>query len=457
MKIDGLVSGLKTADLIDSLMKVQAIPQSQLTAKITDRNTVIGNLQSLNTSLQSLFDKATTASAATSLAAFTPSSSAASVTVTASEKASAFSTSIVVDAVARAHSVVTAAGGATSWGGTFTLVAADGTQKEITPLGSSAEDLAKAVNASKSGVTATVVPAGTAADGTPLSRIQLTADKTGAANRFTLDRGSAADVAAGTAVDLSTEAGAAVIAQGADASIRLFAGTAAQQTLTSASNTITVANGIDVTVSQVSADPVTITVATDAKTRTASAQAFVTGIAGLLTRIDNGSTATIGKPGEATTLGVFTGDSTVRALRGDLADAVQAPVDGISPSTIGISITEKGVLQFDGDKFAKALADDPEAVQSMFSRIAGRVQDTTSRYSDKYDGMLTQRITGQQAEVQGLQDQVKSWDIRLDQRRANLERTYSQLEVKLSALQSQSSWLGSQLAAFAPPTPSSSS
>lgn len=446
MKIDGLVSGLKTAEMIDALMNVHAIPKSLLTAKITDRNSIIGNLQSLNTSLQDMFEKAKKAASTTSLAAFTATASAESVSVTAGAKATALSTSVVVDAVASSHSVVTAAAGAAAWGGTFTVVASDGTKTEITPTGSSPQDLAKAINASKSGVIATVVPAGTDAGGQPLSRLQLTASETGAAAAFALHRGTAAQVTAGTSTDVASEAGAALISQGSDARIRLFAGTAAEQTLTNATNTLTVAEDIAVTVSKVSADPVTVSVAVDSKAQAASAETFIKDIASLLTRIDNGSKATVGGQGEQTRLGVFTGDSTVRSLRGALASAVQAPVDGNSPSTIGITISEKGVLSFDAEKFAKALADDPEATQAMFSQIAGRVQETTDQYSDKYEGLLTQRITGQQAEVKTLQTQVERWDLRLEQRRATLERTYAQLEVQLSSLQSQSSWLTSQLA-----------
>lgn len=449
MKLDGLVSGLKTDELITALMDVAAIPKKLITNKITDRGAIITNLQSLNKTLQDLVTKAKTAAGASSLAAFTATASSESVTVTAGAKASAFSTSVVVDAVATAHSVITASAGADAWGGTFTLVASDGTEKSITPVGTSPQDLAKAVNAAKAGVTATVVPAGKDADGKPLSRIQLTAVETGEAGAFTLHRGTA-----GTAPDVATEAGAAILTQGADASIRLFAGTAAEQTLTSESNTITIGEDIDVTVTKASADPVVVSVALDAKAQTTKAETFVKEIAALLVRIDNGSKATIGAVGEKTTLGVFTGDSTVRNLRTALADAVQYPVDGISPSTIGISISDKGVLSFDAEKFAAALADDPEKTQAVFAGLAGRLEGVTDKYSDKYDGLLTQRITGQESEVKTLKVQVERWDIRLEQRRATLERTYSQLEVQLSKLQSQSSWLASQLAGL---TPTSSS
>ncbi|MBC6494837.1 flagellar filament capping protein FliD [Microbacterium sp. 4-7] len=450
MKLDGLVSGLKTEELIKALMDVSAIPKTLITNKITDRNSVITNLQSLNKTLQELVDKAKTAAGPSSLASFTATSSSETVTITAGSKATAFSTAIVVDAVATAHSVVTAAAGGTAWGGTFTLVGSDGEAVEVTPLGTGPQDLAKAINASKAGVSATVVPAGTDADGKPLSRIQLTSAETGAAGAFTLNRGTAAEVTAGTAVDLGAAPGAALLAQGADARIRLFAGTDAEQTLNSASNTITVGEGIEVTVTKASADPVTVTVARDAKKQSSTAEAFVKEIAALLVRIDNGSKATIGEVGETTTLGVFTGDSTVRNLRGALATAVQHPIDGISPSTIGITVSDKGVLSFDAEKFAAALAEDPEGTQELFSAVSARVQDVTTQYSDKYDGLLTKRITGQEDEVKTLKTQVERWDIRLEQRRATLERTYAQLEVQLSKLQSQSSWLTSQLAGLTP-------
>lgn len=450
MKLDGLVSGLKTGELIDALMNVSAIPKTQITAKITDRNSIITNLQSLNKSLQELMAKAKTAAAPSSLAAFTATSSAESVTVTAGPKATAFSTGVVVDAVAQAHSLVTASAGATAWGGTFTLVAADGSPAEVTPVGTGPQDLAKAINAANAGVSATVVPAGVDGDGKPLSRIQLTATETGAEARFTLHRGTAADVDAGTSTDLSTQPGAAIISQGSDARIRLFAGTDAEQTLASASNTISVGEDISVTVSKVSADPVTVSVALDAKAQSATAAAFIKDVAALMARIDNGSTATVGKVGETTTLGVFTGDSTVRTLRTGLANAVQHPVDGVSPSSIGISIDDKGVLSFDAEKFAKALADDPQATQKVFSAVGARLEGVTDQYSDKYDGLLTQRITGQESEVKTLKTQVERWDIRLEQRRATLERTYAQLEVQLSKMQSQSSWLESQLAGLTP-------
>jgi len=449
--LDGLVSGLNTTELINALMDVHAIPRNLLSAKSDDKKLIISQLQTLNSSLQELAATAKKAASGEILNSFTATASSKNVAVTLRPEAAALTADIVVDRLAQKHTVVTAA--STSWPDSppiLTLENAAGERVEVTAASASLTDVARAVNDAGFGITAGVVSAGTAADGTPLQRIQLTAAASGADGAFRAYRGDAAAVAAGTAVDVATETGAAVVTTGADAQVRLWAGTAAEQVITSSTNTFTeLFPGVDVTATAASADPVTIGVAVDDAARTTAAADFIKQIASLLTRIDNGSKATVGESsGDKTTLGVFTGDSTVRALRQALAQAVQHPVDGVSPSTVGISIDRYGVLTIDEKKFAAALADDPDAAERIFTGIAARVQQTTETYSDKYDGLLTARITGQQKEVDALGDQMERWDVRLEQRRATLERTYARLETMLSQMQSQSAYLTSQLSSL---------
>lgn len=451
LSFDGLASGLDTTAIINALMDVEAIPQTLLQNKVTDKNAIISNLQSLNSKLQELVTNAKTAAEARSLASFTGTSSSDSVTVTASSTASAGSIDIVVDQIATAQTIVTAAHSA--WPDdppVLTFVDAEGTATEITASSASPADVAKAINAAAAGATASVVPAGVDANGDALYRLQLVASETGSEGAFTMYRGDAASVDAGTAVNIAGEPGAATIATAQDAQVTLWAGTAAEQTITSSSNTFTgLMTGVDVTVAAASTVPATVTVTPDSAASAKTAKAFVDQIASILAGIANGSKATVStESGTNTTLGVFTGDSTVRALRQALSNAVQYPVDGASPSSIGISIDRYGVLSFDQEKFTAALADDPDAVNAIFTGVAARVQDVSEQYSDKYDGMLTMRITGQEDEVGRLGDQIDRWDTRLEQRRATLERTYAQLEVMLSQMQSQSSYLTSQLSSL---------
>ncbi|WP_203135610.1 flagellar filament capping protein FliD [Microbacterium sp. JZ31] len=448
---DGLASGLKTAEIIDALMEVQAIPRTLLKAKIDDKGVVITQLQSLNTALQGLFTEAGKAKAAGSLSAFTATASSDAVRVSAGPTAQPSVTDVVVDRVATAQTTVTAA--YASWPDTppvLTIVNAEGERVEVTAASGSMADIARAIGNAGAGVSASAVAAGKDAEGKTLYRLQLTAAETGTAGAFTVYRGDADAVDAGTAIDLASEPGAATVTAAADAQVRLWAGTGAEQVVTSSSNTFTgLLPGVDVTVTKASTQPVTVTVAADTEARTKIAGDFVDRIAAILSGIDKGSKATIADgAGEQTTLGVFTGDSTVRALRRGLQEAVQHPIDGVSPSSVGISVDRYGVLTLDKEKFAEALADDPAAVEAVFTGVAARVEATTKQYSDRYDGLLTARITGQQDEVGSLEDQMERWDVRLDQRRATLERTYARLETMLSQMQSQSAYLTSQLAAL---------
>ncbi|MCK8466873.1 flagellar filament capping protein FliD [Microbacterium sp. KSW4-16] len=451
LSLDGLVSGLKTTEVIKALMDVHAIPRSLLKAKMDDKNGIVSQLQTLNTAIQNLATAAEKAAVPDGLARFTTTSSSPSVTVATRAGAAPLSADIVVDQVATNHTIVSAA--TQGWPvdpPVITLENATGERVQVTADSASMQDVAQAINEAGAGIVAAAVPAGRDADGNVTHRLQLRAADSGEAGQFRAYRGDIAAVESGTASDLSTEAGAAVIATGADARLRLWAGTSAEQVLTSSSNTFTdLFDGVDVTVTARSADPVTIGVAVDTEARTKASADFIAAVKDILTRIDNGSKTTVAaKPGDKTTLGVFTGDSTVRGLRNALADAVQHPVDGVSPSSIGISTDMYGVLSFDEEKFAEALAKDPDAVAGLFSDVAARVQDTAKIYSDKYDGLLTSRITGQESEVKGLGEQMERWDVRLAQRKASLERTYARLEVMLSQLQSQSTYLSSQIAAL---------
>lgn len=453
ISLDGLVSGLDTTALVKALMDVQAIPRTLLQSRMTDKGVIISNLQALNSSLQDLAAKAKAAAAPGAMARFTATSSAAGVTVSAGPDAQPVSAEIVVDAIAQRHAVVTAAH--TAWPDdppVLTLENSAGERVEVTAASTSLEDIARAIGAAGFGITAQAVAAGVDGSGTVQHRLQLTASATGEAGAFRVLRGGIAETDAGTAIDLAAEPGAAIITAGADARIRLWAGTGAEQVISSADGVFTdLFAGVGVTVTAQPADPVAIAVDADAGAQAKAHGDIIAQIARILSGIDRGSAATVPTgAGEKTTLGVFTGDSTVRALRRALGDAVQLPVGGISPSAIGVSVDRHGALSFDEARFRTALAEYPGRVAEVFSGLAARVQEVAETYSDRYDGLLTARIVGQQDEVSALGEQIGRWDVRLAQRRATLERTYAQLELQLSRMQSQSSYLASQLAALAP-------
>ncbi|WP_065963881.1 flagellar filament capping protein FliD [Curtobacterium sp. UCD-KPL2560] len=452
LAIDGLVSGLKTSDLINSLMSIEQVPQTLLKSKLTDTNAFVSSLQTINGLVQTLATKATDAAKPSSLDVFTAKSSATSVSVATGAAATPGSVSFTVGQTAAAQVGVTRA--MSTWdaqAAPITIVGSDGKQTTVTPTSGSLDDAVSAINKSGAGVSATKVAAGTDTDGTKLYRLQFTATKTGAAGAFQVFTGSGDQVTAGTASNVLSATGAAVVTAARDASVTLWAGTAAAQTVTSATNTFTdLLPGVDVTVSQATTDPVTVTIGQD----TSKAQAVASGLVDALnaitayygsnTAVTSTTSPTTGTT--STTAGVLTGDATTRDAVQRLTSTMSAPVNGKSPSSIGIVITKDGDFTFDAAAFQKALAADPEGTQAMLSGIATNVGAAATSASDKYTGSITTSITGQQSVAKDLTTQIDSWTDRLTQRRATLQAQYAALETSLSKLQSQSSYIASHLA-----------
>jgi flagellar hook-associated protein 2 len=334
---------------------------------------------------------------------------------------------------------VTVTDAITEWDSTtVTITGADG-PVEVTSASTSLDDMVTAINASGAGVAALKVAAGTNGAGDPQYRLQLTSKTSGEASAFTLS---------------DTGIGSTEITAAQDAEIKLWAGTPAEQSITSTTNSFeNVLPGVNVTANTLTTDPVTLTVARDATATTKVAEDFISGINGVLAMISTRSVVTdstdaSGKPIKSP--GVFTGDSTVRTANQKILTAATAPVDGISPASIGINITKTGTIEFDSEKFEKALAEDPSRVQNFMQALAGRVATAADEVSDKRDGLISTKVTGQESLVTSMSTQISEWDDRLTAREATLRRTFVAMEVRLSSLNSQSAWLTSQLSSLTP-------
>ena len=443
--IDGLASGLDTTSLINSLMQIEAIPQTSLKSRLTATQSKVTALQGLNAQVASLATLAKKYTASASLDLYSATSSSAKVTASTTASAAAGSVDFTVTQLAQKQ--VSVSDKMASWQDApdsppILTIVIDGESKEITAASESLDDVISAINAAKAGVTASKVPVG---DG--LFRLQFTATDTGKDAGFAIHNGSAAAVAA--ADGSATPVSLVEIQKAQDAEVVLWAGTAAQETITPKSNTFTeLLPGASITVSAVSADPVTVKVARDNAAVSKVASDLVSSVNGVLATISTKSTvvSSTTSTGAATTSGgIFTGDSTIRDVNQKILDAASRPVDGISPSEYGIVLTKTGTMEFDATKFADAMAKDPVATTAAINAIATRISDAASQASDSTSGLLTTKITGQQTDIKDFTDQIATWDDRLVSRRATLQQTYTALEVALSSMQAQSSWLSSQL------------
>ncbi|MFC3298258.1 hypothetical protein FJV46_09920 [Arthrobacter agilis] len=445
--IDGIASGLDTTNMINQLMQLEARPQTILKAKAASTQGFVTALQQLNTRLNSLTELATKTTKPLAFDLYTVASTSDAATATAAPSAGAGTLDFTVRQLASSQSSVT--GAMTSFSpaaSTLTVQAKDGTTTEIATTGT-LDDVVASVNKAGVGITATKVSAGTDAAGAQQYRLQFTAQETGAEHAFAVFRGTSADVAAGTATDLFSEPGAATVRTPQDAEIVLWGGTAAEQSVASSSNTFTdVLPGVSVIVAKTTTEPVSVTVSRDAEATTAKAKELVEALRSVLSFVDTNSKVAPGATaGAAPISGKFTGDSAVRGVTQSMLTAATAPINGRSTTEFGITLTRSGTVEFDAEKFAAALAKDPNTVKDALTQLSSRVAEAGKVASDKYDGELTRRIQSQESAVRSLNDQASAWDTRLEKRRSTLERTYSALEVQLSQLQSQGDWLSSQL------------
>lgn len=447
--VSGLASGLDTAGIVTKLMSIESQPQTQLRTQLTKATTFRTALQNLNSSIASIATAAQASAGAGALTAFTATSSTTGITAVAHRTAAAGSISFSVTQTAKAQASVTDP--MTTWPDSssttpsITIALGSGpsaTTKTVTAASTSLDDVVAAINAGGTGVTATKVAAGTDGNGVAQYRLQLRSNATGAAGAFTAYQGGGTSGTPLPAADVST-------AQ--DASLTLWPGSTVAQVVTSATNTFTdLLTGVDVTVSAVTTDPTTVTVSPDSSKATTAASSLAAGLAALFSNIatQTAVTPTTGSTGSTTgtTGGVFTGDLAVRQIKTDLLAAATGAVDGVSPSTIGFTLTKDGTVTFDQAAFSAAMAKDPARTTAMFQTIAGRVQRSADTISNQYTGTLTSRITSARSQETQLGAQISDWDLRLAAIKANYQTQYNALETALSGLSSQASYLTSQLA-----------
>jgi flagellar hook-associated protein 2 len=190
---------------------------------------------------------------------------------------------------------------------------------------------------------------------------------------------------------------------------------------------------------------VDVTISKDTGAVTGGVKSLVDAINATLTQIDS---LTAYSPTTKTS-GPFAGDATVRALRNNLLNAIY-PTDGSSIADVGIQTDRNGKLFFDEATFASAYAADPARVAARFTSgsvdgFAARIASVADSASNKYTGTITAAISGRNTTVTRIQSSIDDWDQRLELRRTTLQRTFTAMETALQQMNSQSSWLTSQL------------
>ncbi len=437
--VGGLVSGLDTATIISQLMQVEANPQTLLKTRLSAEKTNISSLQSLNAQFAALMTKADALSKPSAWTPLTAKSSSDQVAVTAGSTAPTGTLSFTVNQTAKAHQLVfnsTAHGSDVVTGGSTQVSLQIGSADpiQIETGDGSLDSVVSAINRAHAGVTASTVKLD---DGS--LRLRVSADATGAASAFTL-----------TNADGSALLGDATVVQGRDAAV-----TIGPDTVHSSSNTFAgLVTGVDVTLAGGTAagTAVDVTLTRDAISPQTAVKDLVDSANAILTQIDK----LTAYDAASKVSGPLTGDPTVRDLRSKILDAVTRSADGTSLASVGVATDRYGKITFDATAFASAYAADSSAVAA---KLGGAATDSTPGFaarlaaaakaaSDPVNGALTTSVTSRQSNATSMQHNIDDWDIRLATKKDALTRQFTALEVSLSKLQNQSSWLTGQVNAL---------
>ncbi len=461
--VDGLVSGLSTTSMINSLMQAEAAPQTKLKTKVETAQTAVASYQSVNAKLKATKSAGESLASLGSWRALTATSSSTSVTATATGGLSGMAGSATFDvtSVARAQSTVLSADD-TAAEGVYpsSITVQPGTwskdsngDDQFTAVGDpvditvdeprTAAKLTSAVNAKSAtlGIRAGVVnTSGTA------GVVQFTSMKSGAANGFQI-----------TGLENTGTAGASpTTAVGKDAVLTMNPGSPSEYKVNSSTNTFSsLMPGVTLTVSKEETG-VNVDASTDTGAIAAKVQAMVDAANASLAEIKSQTAYdTDSKQGSP-----LTGDFTVRQMSSALLGMVSnglsydktetdsngvdttSTIDFGSLSQLGVTLTKDGTLSFNASDFNKAYAENPSKIQEAGIAFGNKVRGL----ADKQTTAVTAVITGRKSEIDSLNDQIENWDVRLAAKKVALQRQYTALETSLGNLKSQGTWLSGQLA-----------
>lgn len=157
--------------------------------------------------------------------------------------------------------------------------------------------------------------------------------------------------------------------------------------------------------------------------------------------------------------GTLFGDSLVNTLLSDIGQAVFTQAEGLtgdytSLGVVGLStgtssgFSKDGKLSLDEAALKKALETDRNAVQALFSHETAGVFTNLAGLVEGYastSGLVSNRQAQLIAQDGYLSRQIESMQVRLDKRMQTLRKRFTDMEIILQRLNSQSLWLSQQV------------
>ncbi|MGD0462420.1 MAG: flagellar filament capping protein FliD [Tepidisphaeraceae bacterium] len=287
------------------------------------------------------------------------------------------------------------------------------------------------------GVTASIINDGSS---TSPYRLSLTAVNSGEAGRVLIDSGT-------------TNLGIRNLVNAQDAAV-FYGGSSGTQPLLITSNTNQLTNiikGVTVSLVSASSSPVTLSVAPDPSNVVGQLQNFVSDFNSLVGTITTDTqydtTKNVG--------GILLGDATTQQAQDAIYNMINTVVQGAGQykdlADIGITVNANGettsgtTLTFDQNTFETAFANDPTAVQNLFSDatigLGNVISNSMNALTDPANGSITLQTNTLNTQISQYQDQINELNTILAEKKTQLQNEFNSMESTLASLQSQGALL----------------
>jgi flagellar hook-associated protein 2 len=438
-------SGVDTGTLVTSLVSAQFAARTAalktksdtLTAQISGVGTLKSTMTGFSTALANLVKGGSLQTQPTSSNAAT-----LSATATSGAKLSGLSSSITVTRlatgqVARTTTPVAAADRTKSLNTGALTLTIGGKDTAIDVGDGSIDAIAAGINASKTGVTASVV---TDANGGAYLSVK---GATGSANAFTLkgEKGDALDIGGS-----ATKTSLVSTAQNAQLTVD---GIAVERPSNTVSDLVT---GVTLQLNGISTVPVSLTSTPPTDALTQAVNDVVTTYNEVLKTITEQTDPITGN---------LRADPAAKSLLRSLQALVSKPLVGgaiaglpRSLSEIGVATNTDGTLRVDSALLAKQLAANPDTIEAMFAPsgtnalgLSATLTALTTSATSTVTGLgaSTVRYTAAEADVAKQQDKVTDQSAQLTTR---LTQQYASMNSRVSAYKSTQTFLTNQIAAW---------
>lgn len=436
----GIGSGLNVTELVSQLVAAERAPtdsrlsaiETSTKAQISAFGSIKAALSGVESALKKLDGDAGMPGRKTSVGAD------AGFTASAGSSAALGTYSVVVEQLATAHKLQSAAAAkdAQIGNGTLTLQVGDGETFDVT------------IESGK----------GTLAD----IRDAINAQAAGKGVSATLVRGDGGDVLVLSSATVGSQGAISISASGGNGGLSALATSGGSMTVaTAAQDAVVSVDGISrsvssnrvtdlidgVTIDLTKAKPgeaFSLEVSSDPSTLKASVLGFISAYNTALSALRTQSAA----GGEGKAAGPLSGDAAPRAIMQSLRNAIGGSYAELS--ALGLKTAVDGSLSLDGSKFDAAMAANPGAVKGLLGENAEfgkNVRDMLHNFVGD-QGLLSDRSKGLDSRIKSLTQQRTALDARMERLEASYRRQFTALDAMMAQMQSTSSYISQQLSSL---------